>query len=268
MQIIFNHIPKTGGITLRGILNKVYEPENVFFIKSLDIASSIETIKNMSGKERAKLKVIAGHGVDFVSENIDNPFRITILREPVSLFASQYNFLKSDSGTVFLHEVKALKNIEEYLDYAIQKGQDNLLTRYLSGSMSWLVEPELPIPNMENEGWRLLENAKQALKKYDAVLNLKTFDTGVFALSQKLGWNRIPNYRPQNQHKTQNYSTALSPEFEFRLRHALRFDIALYNLFLELNLDIAKQVSPKNTQFRKFMLRQKILNFLGNILKQ
>jgi hypothetical protein len=268
MTIIFNHIPKTGGITLRGILNKVYKPENIYFIESLDIAGSIQAFENMSSKERSKFKVIAGHGADFISETIESPFRVTILREPVSLFVSQYNFLRTNPGTIFMKEVKALKNIEDYLDYAILKGQDNLLTRYLSGSMSWLINPEIPIPNMENDGEKLLYLAKQTLSEYEAVLDLKTFDTGVFALSKKLGWKRIPIYRPQNQTKIERKNKTLTSKFEKRLKHALRFDIELYNSFLISNLDIAKLVSPGQHHFRMFGLRQKFLNFSGNIFKK
>ena len=267
MQVIFNHIPKTGGITFRSILFKKYKAGHVFFIDSRNISASIQILRKMPVGELEKYKAIAGHGADFITEIIEKPFRVTILREPIQLFISQYIFLKTNKGTIFFDDVRQLKNIENYLDYAIEKGQDNLLVRYLSGSMEWLIKPELPIPKMEEKGSILIKKAKQALTGYDAVLNLSTFDKGVFAISQKLGWKQIPIYRPQNQNRSKMANLNLSHESKLRLNHVLRFDIDLYKWFLKSELDIANQANANQVQFQKFILRQKILNFVGSFIK-
>ena len=268
MTLIFNHIPKTGGTSLRVILNKVYQPENVFFIKSKDIASSYKELNEVPVIERSHFTVISGHGATLFIPLIEKPYTITIIREPVSLFLSQYYYLKNSPNSNFLNEVSSFENIEEYLDYAMQKGQDNLLTRYLSGSMNWLIDPDIPIPNMDETGEVLLEKAKHALKEYNAVLDLKNFDRGIYALSQKLGWNKIPIYRPQNQHKRKNMIGNLSEEFIYNLSYTLRFDIELYNWFLNSKMDIAEQVNTNQTEFRLFNLRQKIINLAGKFIKR
>ena len=84
--------------------------------------------------------VIAGHGAEYFSEFVNNPIRVTILRDPVELFFSQYQYLKNSPNSIFQKEISKLRSIEEYLDFAIENGQDNLMTRYLSNSIDWLFD--------------------------------------------------------------------------------------------------------------------------------
>ena len=99
-QILFNHIPKTGGTTLRIILNKVYGNNNVFFINSKDIPASYKKFKSLSTDVRNGYSVISGHGSEFFSVLMATPFRICLLREPKSLFISQYNYLRQSKKSI------------------------------------------------------------------------------------------------------------------------------------------------------------------------
>jgi hypothetical protein len=89
--IIFNHIPRTGGTTLRVILNRVYGETNVFFINSRNIPASLDEYNKLSQQEQARFKVISGHGALHFHPRQGNKFTITVLREPISLFISQYH---------------------------------------------------------------------------------------------------------------------------------------------------------------------------------
>jgi len=252
--IIFNHIPKTGGTTLRIILNRVYGREHVFFIQSKDVKKSFSTLKNLADNDRSNFKVIAGHGANLFSGFVNDPFLITILRDPVALFISQYYYLKESPNSVFLDDVKSLSSIEQYLDYATEKGQDNLLTRYISGSMQWLVDDKLPIPNMKEQGSDLLNRAKKALLIYHAVLDLATFDSGIYALSEKLLWKKIPLYRPGNI--SDSGKNEIDQSLLKRLTNVLRFDLELYEFFKNNEIDIAEKMNSTGYRYRAFKIRQ------------
>lgn len=255
--VLFEHIPKSGGITLRGILQKKYGESHVFFINSNNPASSLAEFSGFSGEARRNIKVIAGHGALMYKPLLSNPFTITILREPVKLFFSQFNYLKITERNQFWNEVKKMDTAEEYLDYALTMGQDNLMTRFLSNSMQWTVDPGRSFDDMNHAGDDLLSAAKNNLKLFDAVINLNDFDAGIFALGGKLGWqSRIPVYKPSNRTLKKKNTKTYSAGFQKKLRHVLRFDLELYDYFLKNKLAVSYSVNQKSIAFRLFQARQ------------
>jgi hypothetical protein len=257
--ILFNHIPKTGGTSLRIILNKVYGQPKVFFIKSTDPAYSLNEFKKMGPAERDRYDVISGHGAEYFSAYLNNPFRITILRDPVDLFLSQYHYLKVSPNSVFLEELSRLTSVEAYIDFALKNGQDNLMTRYLSNSLDWLFIPDQNIPELTKEGTKLLEKAKENLFDYGAVLNLATFNSGIYRLNELLGWSRIPLYRPANRTKSTD-KNPMTKNLRSKLEELLRFDMELFQFFIDQKLDTAHKVDTQKMSFKLFLFRQEVIN--------
>ncbi len=252
--IVFNHIPRTGGTTLRIILNKVYGEENVFFIKSKDIGLSIKEFREMTCKERSKYKVISGHGANLFLDLVENPFRICILREPVSMFISQYYYLRESSNSNFLEEVRMLSSFSDYVDYAVDKGQDNMLTRFLNESHQWLTNTKVKLIETDK-----IQMAKDALENYNAIFDLSNFDEGVFALSKMLKWKSIPLYKRSNKSEKQSDRIVTSDDLK-RISIILKPDIEVYNYFQNINLDTSLLYKPN----MKFRLRQNLINiFFG-----
>ncbi len=248
--IVFNHIPRTGGTTLRIILNKIYGEGNVFFIKSKDIGSSVREFSNMSPKERNRYKVISGHGSNLFLDMIENPFRICVLREPVSMFISQYFYLRESKNSNFLEEVKALSSFREYIEYAIDNGQDNMLTRFLNESQQWLLDSNVkPVSKSE------IQQAKDALENYNAIFDLSNLDEGVFVLSKMLGWKSIPLYKRSNKSQKQLNQTVSGEDLK-RVNSLLKPDIELYNYFQNIKLDTSFLYKPDLL----FRLRQLVVN--------
>ena len=260
-KVLFNHIPKTGGVTLRIILNRVYGPDRVFLIRSTDIKGSLETYKGLPQAMKDSYPVVAGHGAELFRPYMDDPFRVTILREPVELFLSQYYYLRTSKNSSFLEEVSALGSVEEYLDYAVKRGQDNLLTRYLSGSVQFLVNPGLAVPDMRKEGPGMLNMARKAMLDYDAIIDLADFNAGIFALATKLGWDKIPIYRPSNRNPDKPAAVQLSEDFLQRLRVALKYDLELYKTFKDERRGAGLSINSKSIRYRLFSWRQAGIGF-------
>jgi hypothetical protein len=268
-QILFEHIPKTGGVTLRGILQKVYGANNMFLIESRSIGTALRKFAGMTDSERFGYSVITGHGADMFRHLTQNPFRITILREPVRLFVSQFNYLKISPLSVYYNQMQNIKSIEAYMDFAVENGQDNLLTRFLSNSCHWLVDETKEIPDMTKHGEALLKTAKENLLTYDAVIDLRNFDAGIYALSRKLQWTHgVPIYKPSNRTITKRAHEPISDATLKRLELLLRFDTALYDFFLDKELDIALQTKPDNFRFNTFLLRQQFIKQLALLLRR
>jgi hypothetical protein len=266
-QILFEHIPKTGGVTLRGILQKVYGANKLFLIESRSIGTSLRKFAGMTDSERFAYNVITGHGADMFRHLTQNPFRITILREPVRLFISQYNYLKISPLSVYYNQMQNIKSIEAYMDFAVENGQDNLLTRFLSNSCHWLVDETKEIPDMTQHGEALLKTAKENLLTYDAVIDLGNFDAGIYALNRKLHWKHgIPIYKPSNRTITKKSAEPITTATAKRLEQLLRFDAALYEFFMDKKLDIALQTKPDDFRLKTFLLRQQLIKRVALLL--
>lgn len=240
----------------------------MFLINSRDIKSSLDEFRQMSDLQRDQLRVVTGHGASMFEGQLKSPFRLTIIREPVSLFISQFFYLKVNKGVAYFEEqMQRVVSLDEYIDFALKNGQDNLLTRYLSSSMQWLVDESLPIPDMQKQGEELLKLAIERLQGFDAVINLTNFDAGIFALAEMLDWNRrIPLYKPSNRNTRKDKSFILTPALLERMSDLLRYDIRLYNHFINNNLDISHHVNKGSLQYKLFAMRQIMVKKLALLL--
>jgi len=267
--ILFEHIPKTGGITLRGIFSKLYGEDQIFFIHSREIKKSLDAFSEFTQDQRNNMKIIAGHSAYMYEGFLENPFKITILREPLSLFFSQYHYLKISKKDTFWKEVSKLNSPEAYLDYAIEMGQDNLMTRFLSKSMDWTLHPEMKFQLMDSHGDEMLSLAKQNLHDFDAVFSLDNFDAGVFLLNKMLKWPQgIPFYKPSNRTLSGKKSDAYPKKLIKNLRYRLRFDIELYDYFISKKLDTTHLVDKASMPYRVFQVRQQAIKYAALTLKK
>jgi hypothetical protein len=268
-MILFEHIPKTGGVSLRRLLIKVYGQDHNFVINSRDIKGSLAEFAALKSAERKKIKVLSGHAATLFEEHVENPFRITIIREPVSLFLSQYHYLVRFKEAVYNHDMQHVNTLDEYIDFALKHGHDNLLTRYLSNSMQWLADNKQSIPALDALGEQLLSTAIQRLHHFDAALHLSSFDDGVFALARMLNWKKfIPLYKPGNRNLKKQKNLLLDKKMAGRINELLRFDIRLYNYFIENKMDVAGKAQKKWPVYHFFIIRQAFAGCVGKLTEK
>src|SRR5438128_9800911 len=101
--LIFLHIGKTAGSTLRTVIHRNYSSSDVSLIRSEPEAGSERprrerTVRDFAGlpeEVRARPRVFEGHIIFGIHEYVPHPSTyITILRDPVKLAVSQYNYVR------------------------------------------------------------------------------------------------------------------------------------------------------------------------------
>ncbi|MDD2469063.1 MAG: sulfotransferase family 2 domain-containing protein [Desulfobulbus sp.] len=97
-QIIFLHIPKTAGTTLRDIIHKQYGSSQIISIYPATEHIKLEDFKKLTPEQKNQPDIFIGHYGYGVHQWLtgDRPFRYaTMLRHPIDRCLSLYNQLKN-----------------------------------------------------------------------------------------------------------------------------------------------------------------------------
>ncbi len=184
-RVIHLHIQKSGGTTMRGIVEKFFHQNETYpfrkavkfnyLDRKLSGDNSIPVVTPCSLEEFPKInhEFVSGHFPIWFLEakdpDFENSFLFTVFRDPVERVLSNMNYAaKSLRKTGILDESTILMPEEV---------QQNWMCKMLSSN-----------PNLEGEA--LLSNAIENLKKFDMILfldNAEEFMEGVNLLYYKLG---------------------------------------------------------------------------------
>jgi hypothetical protein len=131
--LIFVHIPKTGGISLRETLLASYASDRVF-----RILHPIDDQNTLAGKplaDRARLELVEGHMYYGVHELIPRPCTyITILREPVARIRSFYSYVRrNDWHHLYARIQHERLSLADCIRVGLTVELDNFMTRALTG---------------------------------------------------------------------------------------------------------------------------------------
>ncbi len=189
-KLIFLHVPKTGGTTLRKILEREYEPEEIFEFYNFGVETRIAHYGRLLEPARAAVRVLSGHLFYGVHEQVgEPPLYVTMLRDPVRRVMSLYRH-RSTLPTQGFERVHAEEmGLEEFIHELRPVAADNGQVRMLSGVRG------LPFGECTPE---LLEQAKRNIREHFAlVLLTERFDESVLLLRRMFGW-KTPCYVREN----------------------------------------------------------------------
>ncbi|MGA5688520.1 sulfotransferase family 2 domain-containing protein [Cytobacillus pseudoceanisediminis] len=209
--LIFMHIPKTGGMTLKRIIKRQY-PENKI-LKDITDGRISEFKKTVSEKE---IQFVFGHLSFGLHMHTSQPCTyVTMIREPIDRVISMYYYVlgKKDHP---LHGIVKDLLFEEFIDHPDLKiHTSNMQTKRALGKNS--LSPSD------------LEQAMQNLKEHFSVIGItEMFDESVELMKQKFNWNDI-SYVKKNQTKKRLSKEEIEPNIINKVRANNELDIQLYN---------------------------------------
>jgi hypothetical protein len=214
--IVFLHLPKTAGVTLRRTLKWKYAPNMLTFETLTKPAHSLGEVPL---DVRRNLRVLNGHLHYGVHEYIPRRCEyITILREPIARVISYYYYILGHPKH-WRHEelVRSGMTLEEFVRTSPERGLENDQTRMLSGRGAG----ELDAGDLGRDA---LDEAKKNLERFLVVGLTERFDESFILIRRALGW-KIPVY------VTANVATSTKPATEAAMesiRQRNQLDLELY----------------------------------------
>lgn len=231
-KILFLHIPKTAGTSLRAFLEGLY-PE-----KQCCKEWFSDSLLKLSSLELAELNLIAGHYPASILDWLPHKaFRtITFMREPIARSISHFNHLKTETAA-YMHTVAADSDLATFLarDDGIFE-LANMQTRYL-GALD--IDGEYfinrnNINKVEAEAWvngpsieQAFQRALDFLERCDVVGVVEQMQDSMLLLAGSLGLSSQASMGYANRGKL--IPPSLSDETLDRLREINQFDLKLYN---------------------------------------
>jgi hypothetical protein len=168
--MVFVHIRKTAGLTMRRILQRQYKRRNTRIIRNYFVApeQSLEMTQKIAAEPPADLRALHGHMLFWP----DLPWAagtrfFAFLRDPVERTISHYYWLRERNP-----------RFEIPIEDALINGliHDNLQTRVIAGSMPFVATEET------------LEQALANLDRLSAIGLTERFDESVVLLTGEFGW--------------------------------------------------------------------------------
>lgn len=268
--LIFFHIPKTGGMTMEGIIEHCL-PDQHFnaYIRVPDTALLVRSTTKVAEKfhklpaekQRAVRCVIGTHFTMDVDTLFDRQSKFfTILRHPVDRVISNFFHIRVMSHLQCYPFIKDL-TLEQYLDSGIGLDQDNHQVRMLSGC------PELDAP-WDLDGRKIsverrhLEMAQRNIEEHFIVAApLEKYSALVWFLKRLYGWplHRVL-FQVRNETANRPKLEAVSEATRKRLETLNQYDMELYDW---VKSRFAKQIEPLEPNFSREVRIFDLLNRLS-----
>lgn len=265
---VFLHIPKTGGSTLRKIIERQYGPTETlrcyYQKQGVSLKAAVKDIRSAHGA-RDNIRIVVGHLGFGIHKYL--PWQcsyFTIVRDPVARVISSYYHIRRDNLHP-LHRSMQKMTLHDFVsarwfDPATVPSNavnalDNTQTRLLSGSV---VHAELSDGPLEYGACdrKLLGQAKDNLTRFITVGLCERFDETVMLLKQILGWSTI-YYVKSNVGWNKDRHHEISRQTLSAIEDKNEFDIELYGF---AQARFAEAVSRQGLLFRTMTDSYRLIN--------
>ena len=220
-MLIFTHIPRTGGTTLRAILSK--------YIKSHIYIDSFSNFSFMNDEELNSYTFIATHCGYGIFNRINKPHKkVVILRDPIDRVVSHYYYLKNLEDNIsyssYYAKTLSLKQFVETENPAIQVGIHNAQTWHLVKDKSLYFRNRYK----EISDKDLLEMAIDHLSQYDFVGFTDSLATILDKIGVEYGWAEVSQDLPSMRKSERPDTSDISDSIQNSIRDRESLDLLLY----------------------------------------
>lgn len=211
-KVVFLHIPKTAGTTLKTIIERNYGNAEIANLYDQEVAK--EEIEEHLNNQNTQL--ICGH-FDF-QPNFVNPdlYTFTFLRPPIDRVISNYLHIKNSDSA--LHK-KWMESVHEFPDFLKLPQGANWQSRLLAG-----YKHREPV-NLDT----LLQEAQANLNSLNFVGITQEFKHSLYCLSIDLNWVKIW-FKNENTLADRSEFDELKAEFSNEIAAANEIDLKIYEL--------------------------------------
>jgi hypothetical protein len=246
--LVFLHISKTAGTTLRRIAWRQYAPYEVFPLDDAFFPSE-EAFRRLRTDLTPRHRLFYGHMAYGLGEHLPMPWAYaTFLRDPVARVVSAYRYAGGLPGHPNYRAIREGLSLGDYVRSGLVPQLDNGMTRALSGR--WYME----FGAVTEE---LLDLALEHLDGLRVVGVTSRFDESLLLLAERFGWRRPLWYVRRNVSKGQLPVPADALE---AIEEATRFDAILFRRATErLDADVRAGGEAFAGRLRRFRMANRAL---------
>lgn len=185
-SVFFLHLPKTGGTTMRRVLDREYRNARRYEIAE-DVTGDIRRFRAQQWDSNNAPNLVQGHMSFGLHRFVPGPSTyVTLLRDPLRRALSDYHYVTSTPDHPIYEHVKDL-SLREYFQSGITGQLSNGMVRLLSGDHL----PDDPgVPSKRQMERQDLERALEHIQGDFAAVGLQErFDETLLLFRRRLGWH-------------------------------------------------------------------------------